>query len=65
MIYPVDSAIHRLNDWGQKYKRKLKRNNSRRRSDNKENFDFINEVDNVNWPPYRDSKSTEILKARF
>ena len=20
-------------------------------------FDFINGVDNVNWPPYRDSKS--------
>ena len=29
-------------------------------------FGFINGVDNVNWPPYRDSKShhrTEILKA--
>ena len=22
-----------------------------------ENFGFINGVDNVNWPPYRDSKS--------
>ena len=24
---------------------------------NYKNFGFINGVDNVNWPPYRDSKS--------
>ena len=24
-------------------------------------FGFINGVDNVNWPPYRDSKETESL----
>ena len=28
----------------------------RRRESSIQNFGFINGVDNVNWPPYRDSK---------
>ena len=29
----------------------------RRWGSSKQKFGFINGVDNVNWPPYRDSKS--------
>ena len=33
----------------------------RRRGSRIQKFGFINGVDNVNWPPYRDSKSLESL----
>ena len=28
-------------------------------------FGFINGVDNVNWPPYRDSKSSKLLESLY